>query len=226
MTLALPARCSLGAVDSVSWCDALVLLGALADDSVDVTFADPPYNNGTSYDGYSDSRADYKDWCAAWFKECRRVSKRVVITPGHGNIWMWGEIEKPLGIGCWHKPGNPASSILGWETWEAWLYWAKGAAILGGPSAIEAPVFAQKDTGDHPCPKPLLFLEKLLLKVGKPGCVVLDPFCGSGTTLVAARKLGMRYIGCDQSAKYVLHSRKRLAMPFTPIFPQMLEVSA
>lgn len=196
--------------------DVLDFLRSFPEDSIDVIFADPPYNNGTQYAGYDDNRDDYKAWCAAWFAECRRVAKRIVITPGHGNLFMWGEIEKPFGVGCWHKPGNPASSVMGWETWEPYLYYCKGSGMLGGPSAIEAPVSNQKNVGNHPCPKSLLFMKKLLLKVGKAGNLVVDPFAGTGTTLVAARDCGMQFIGNDQSAEYVTLMERRLAQPYTP----------
>lgn len=204
-------------LNTVHHADALSLLRALPDGSIDICFADPPYNNGTRYDIYVDRRSDYSDWCRAWFKECRRVARVVVITPGHGNLWMWGQIEKPFGVGCWYKPGNCASSVMGWETWEPWLYY--GSRILGGPSDVYAPVFRQTDVGDHPCPKPVQLLTGILRKVGKAGCSVIDPFCGTGTTLIAASKLAMHYIGADISATYVQIAKRRLAQPYTlPLF--------
>lgn len=205
----LPAQ-TLSGVDRIHHGDALRLLRSLPDDSIDVCFADPPYNNGTRYDNYDDQRTDYKAWCAAWFQECRRVARRVVITPGHGNLWMWGEIEKPFGMGIWYKPGNPASSVMGFETFEPWLYYCKGSGILGGTSDIRATVSKQKDVADHPCPKPLDFMVKLLKKVGKPGQLVFDPFCGTGTTAVAAVMNGMHFITCDVSAHYVAVAQKRI----------------
>lgn len=51
------------------------------------------------------------------------------------------------------------------------------------------------------------------------GSVVVDPFCGIGTTLVEAQRLGWHFIGCDISADYVAVANQRLAMPFTlPMF--------
>ncbi len=53
------------------------------------------------------------------------------------------------------------------------------------------------DKPDHPYAKPLSMLEKLVLMYTKPGELVFDPFCGSGTTGIAAKKHGRRFIGCE-----------------------------
>lgn len=55
--------------------DCLDILPTLAAESVDLVFADPPFNVGIGYDGYSDNRADYYEWCGRWIGECFRVLK-------------------------------------------------------------------------------------------------------------------------------------------------------
>ena len=78
----------------------------------------------------------------------------------------------------------------------------------------------------HPTEKPLPLIERLILTYTQVGDVVLDPFAGSGTTLVAARNLGRHYLGCDISAEYVGVARGRLAQPYTlPMF-ETLAVTA
>ncbi|MGH7243715.1 MAG: DNA-methyltransferase [Phycisphaerales bacterium] len=69
---------------------------------------------------------------------------------------------------------------------------------------------AAERTG-YPTQKPLALLELLVGACSPPGGTVLDPCCGSGTTLVAAAKLGRRALGCDQSAAAVRTAKKRLA---------------
>lgn len=54
----------------------------------------------------------------------------------------------------------------------------------------------------HPTQKPEELLRKIVLASSKPGDLVLDPFSGSGTTLVAAAQLGRKWIGCDMNAEY------------------------
>lgn len=63
---------------------------------------------------------------------------------------------------------------------------------------------------DYPSQKPLALLERIINASTNPGDLVADFFCGSGTTLVAARKLGRRGIGCDDSPKAVAITVKRL----------------
>lgn len=62
----------------------------------------------------------------------------------------------------------------------------------------------------HPTQKPEELLRKLVLASSKPGDWVLDPFSGSGTTLVAAEQLGRRWLGCDLSAEYNGWAAQRL----------------
>lgn len=66
----------------------------------------------------------------------------------------------------------------------------------------------------YPTQKPVLLLERIVGLCTDPGDWVLDPFCGSGTTLVAAKLLGRNSIGIDLSAEAVELARRRLAEPF------------
>ena len=65
--------------------------------------------------------------------------------------------------------------------------------------------------GWHGCQMPISVLNRIILASSNEGDVVLDPFNGSGTTVVAAAMLNRKYVGIDQSAEYVAHARKRLA---------------
>ncbi|MDB5295804.1 MAG: yhdJ 1 [Phycisphaerales bacterium] len=64
--------------------------------------------------------------------------------------------------------------------------------------------------GWHGCQMPMAVLDRIIKASSNPGDVVLDPFNGSGTTVVSAAMLGRKYVGIDQSAEYVAHARKRL----------------
>ena len=65
-------------------------------------------------------------------------------------------------------------------------------------------------TRHHPTQKPLELMEKLIAKHSNPGDLVIDPFLGSGTTAVAALRLGRRFSGCDIDRGYVDIARERL----------------
>ena len=68
---------------------------------------------------------------------------------------------------------------------------------IGTPSA------AEKKFGKHPTQKPLALLERIVLASTKKGDVVLDPFCGSATTGVAALRHGCRFVGIDAEIDYL-----------------------
>ncbi len=63
----------------------------------------------------------------------------------------------------------------------------------------------------YPTQKPLALLERIIKASSNPGDIVLDPFCGSGTTLLAAERLNRRWIGIDRNPEAIEISKKRLA---------------
>ncbi len=68
----------------------------------------------------------------------------------------------------------------------------------------------EKAQGKHPTQKPLYILERIIESSTNPGDIILDPFCGSSTTGVAAKRLGRKYIGIDNAEEYINISVKRL----------------
>jgi site-specific DNA-methyltransferase (adenine-specific) len=63
----------------------------------------------------------------------------------------------------------------------------------------------------HPTVKPIKLMEYLVRMITPPGGVCLDPFMGSGSTGVAAVRLGFRFIGCEMSPEYLAIAEKRIA---------------
>ena len=63
----------------------------------------------------------------------------------------------------------------------------------------------------HPTQKPVELMEYLIKLVTPPGGVVLDPFCGTGTTAVAAKRLGFNFVTCDLDPDYVRIAETRIA---------------
>ena len=62
----------------------------------------------------------------------------------------------------------------------------------------------------HPTQKPLALLERIVASSSREGDMILDPFCGSGSTLVAAHKLKRRYIGIEADEKWAILARERI----------------
>ncbi|HXE51655.1 MAG TPA: site-specific DNA-methyltransferase [Tepidisphaeraceae bacterium] len=64
--------------------------------------------------------------------------------------------------------------------------------------------------GWHGCQMPIAVLDRIIKSSSNPDDIVVDPFNGSGTTVVSAALLGRKYVGIDQSEAYVAYARKRL----------------
>lgn len=67
-----------------------------------------------------------------------------------------------------------------------------------------------KEKTSHPCQFPEKMIERIILSCSKEGDLILDPFVGSGTTAVVAKKLGRRYLGIEKEIIYVQEAEKRL----------------
>lgn len=77
---------------------------------------------------------------------------------------------------------------------------------------ISVPFWSMPENTAHPAQKPEKLIAKLILASSQPGDLVLDPFLGSGTTSVVAKKLGRNYIGIEQNELYCVWAEKRLEM--------------
>lgn len=77
---------------------------------------------------------------------------------------------------------------------------------------ISVPFWSMPENTDHPTQKPEKLIAKLILASCPEGGLVLDPFLGSGTTSVVARKLNRRFLGIEINEEYCAWAEKRLAM--------------
>ena len=185
-------------VDRIIQGDCIEAMKGLPDNSVDLVLTDPPYG------------VDYADWDAeipsGWLAEACRIGKYVVFTPGNGNQKQYPE---PIWTICWARPGSVqrVRKGTGFSHWEPILVYGDTNPYQVDYLCLNANTGAEKL--GHPCPKPLKLMLWLVLKSKTTG-VVLDCFCGSGTSCVAAKMLGRHYIGIDISEKYCEIARKRV----------------
>jgi len=97
-----------------------------------------------------------------------------------------------------------------------WEETESGGYRLTHPSNIwtdlTVPFWSMPENTDHPTQKPEKLVAKIILASSNPGDVVVDPFLGSGTTSVVAKKLGRRYVGIEIDRSYCLIAEKRLAL--------------
>lgn len=97
-----------------------------------------------------------------------------------------------------------------------WAESRQGRFRLTHPSNLwtdlTVPFWSMPENTDHPTQKPEKLLAKLILASSNPGDLVFDPFLGSGTTSVVAKKLGRRYVGIELDEGYCCLAEKRLTL--------------
>jgi modification methylase len=115
-----------------------------------------------------------------------------------------------------------AANIRGWRFWQVeeriyWLYKPKGKKLIGEElkpkHALLTSIwrFPPEQKNPHPAPFPLALPIRVIYSImNENKGIIVDPYCGSGTTLVAAKILGYNYIGIDISKRYVKFAEDRL----------------
>ncbi len=164
---------------------------------IPLVLTDPPY--GVGYAGWDERIPPLE-----WLEMCRAGAELVMFTPGNGSQY---DYPKPDWTVCWFRPGSMQRAFGGgFSHWEPILVYGKN------PMPFDAKQFnAQTGQGNsgHPCTKPESVWRWLM--GNSPGEEVLDPFMGSGTTLVVAKDLGRIGIGIEINEKYCEIAAKRLS---------------
>lgn len=136
---------------------------------------------------------------------CTTDPRFAAAVPAHWPFWRtcWLDYDVPVRRG---------QSLIGSDV--AWVFgptrYPEGARLAPGRSPPTGGRLGRGHSA-HPCPRALGHVRWLVRWFSKPGETVLDPFCGSGTTLVAAREHGRDAEGWDVEPKWVALSRDALA---------------
>ena len=228
-------------------------LNQLPEESIDLIFADPPYN--LSNDGFtchagkrvsvnkgkwdkSKGIEEGFNFHYGWIEACKRVLKP------NGSLWISGTYHSIYICGfalqkqawhtindiCWYKPNAaPNLSCRMFTASHETLIWSRkdkkskhifnynemkngdlDSDVIKKPGkqmrsvwAINAPKNGEKKYGKHPTQKPEALLERIILASSNNGNIVLDPFCGSATTGVAAIRYNRRFVGIDLEQQYL-----------------------
>lgn len=251
--------------------DCIEKLGQVQPGTVDLVFADPPFNIGYSYDVYDDqqTRDDYLQFCRDWISgvhralkpdgsfwlaigdeyaaELKLLSQEIGFSSRSWVIWYY-----TFGVNCvrgfsrshthlFHFVKDPEQFTFNGDNPtvrvpsarqlvyadaranpkgrlpdNTWILRPQDAPQLGfSPShdtwyfARVAGTFKERE-GFHGCQMPEQLLGRIVRVSSNPGDLVLDPFGGSGTTLVVAKKLGRRFMGIELSDDYAARVAERL----------------
>lgn len=198
--------------------DCLAVLPKLPDSSVDFILTDPPYITGyRDRQGRTVANDDRAGWLRPAFAELYRVLKndRFCVS-----FYGWPKVDRffaawraagfyPVAHLVWPKGYTSRQQFVGYQHEQAFVL-AKGRPER--PVNIIGDVLPWQYTENrlHPTQKPVSGLLPVVAAFSRRGDVVLDPFCGSGSTLVAAQSLGRRYIGVELDAKYCAAAQQRL----------------
>jgi len=241
-------------LNKVSQGDCLDLFKDIPENSVDITFADPPFNLNKKYNSTKDSLMvkEYLSWCEKWIKEMVRVTKP------SGSIFIH---NIPKWLTHYVKFLNEIAYFKHWISWDAptapmgkslqpshygilfyvkdpkqtkfyecryshkrcrkcgYLHKDYGGKKSGlhpfGPLLSDVwtdihRVKHNKYRDDHPCQLPMHLIERIILMSTDENDIVLDPFSGTGTTAIAAKRLGRSYIGFEIDDEYVQISENKL----------------
>lgn len=194
----------------------------IADLSFSVTVTDPPYGvnlgayTGTSryfntpYASMEDTPEFIESVCVPAIKMCLDKSPQLAMTPGNKCMFMY---PKPDDIGVWYNPASTNRGRWGFSHVNAFIYfYGKDPHNVGKgmiPNSISGHCDSVAGIG-HPCPKPLKFARWLVGRASIKADSILDPFMGSGTTLLAAKNWGRPAIGVDIEEAYCELAANRL----------------
>ncbi|MBM2814048.1 MAG: methylase domain protein [Ignavibacteria bacterium] len=244
--------------DSIKW------LKTLQSKSIDLIFADPPYNikkadwdtfesqeeyikwsmlwikeasrilkdNGTLFIcGFSEILADLKHPASKYFKSCRWIVWHYKNKANLGNDWGRSHesilhfrkskeftfnidtIRIPYSEHTLKYPTHPQAETSQYggnaEKYQAWEPNPNGAKPK---DVIEIPTTCNgmHEKTPHPTQKPEELLRKIILASSNENDIILDPFCGSGTTPVCAEQLNRKWLACDISSDYLDWAVKRI----------------
>ena len=202
--------------------DCLKILPQIPDGVIDAVITDPPYGIDLGHHvgakekrsgllvkrgGYLDTVENFNETVVPAINKSISISKRAVIYCVPPNMW---KLPPPNAIGGIFVAGAVGRNKWGWSTLIHCLLYGTASKLEKGakPTAIRSNASAEK-TG-HPTTKPIEWMRWSIALASEENDIILDPFAGSGTTLVAAKQLGRRYIGIEISPEYCKIAEDRL----------------
>lgn len=168
--------------------------------------------------GDNRDQRSFAAWCTLWMNCCRQASTSGAVLASfidwrqlptltdavQGGGWIW------RGIATWWKPGIRMQRARFSSSAEYIVYATNGEVVDHNGAPQNVFKCAPAPDKQHIAEKPVQVLH-WILGIVPPGALVLDPFMGSGTTLVAAKDLGFRAVGIDSDERYCEIAAERLS---------------
>lgn len=198
--------------------DCLEVMKEMPDKSVDLVLTDPPYNASNSHIGFKDGyKTINEDWDKNFdpypfldiaFEKIREGGSILTFCSYHllGKYLMyWRKVQQIL---HWeHITAMPAvakvyTPVIEYIVWFSTPSYTFNRGVIPTNCIRNKKGYLVDGRIEHPTLKPSDLMSKLLLVHSNANDFILDPFMGSGTTCVAAKRLGRRYCGIEISPKY------------------------
>jgi site-specific DNA-methyltransferase (adenine-specific) len=193
--------------------DCTRVLPLIPANSVDLVLTDPVYGIGemvhgtmskervhkTKYDIVVDSPEYVENVCVPAIKICLKISPRTIVTPGFKCLKMYPQWDS---FGTFYMPAATGMQLWGSGDNQPIIYYGRPYDIGKRIHKCSYTLIEPQSCTEHPCSKPIRAWSRIIDERSDIGHIILDPFCGSGTTLVAAKRLNRKAIGIEISEKY------------------------
>ena len=191
---------------------------------VDAVVTDPPYgvNLGkhrgandhratvlkkSGYDSYDDTPENFSNLIVPAVIAALALADR-------GAVWMSGtgawQLPMPSALGGAYLPSGMGRNSWGFASFQHCLFYGTAPDLNLGAKATGFRSAEASEKNGHPCPKPIGWMLWAVNLASRKGETILDPFMGSGTTLVACAKLGRKGIGIEIDPGYFDIACKRV----------------
>lgn len=161
--------------------------------------------------GHPDTPEYLSDVVIPAIQECRQLAPAVAVMPGSRNLWLYPPADD---LGCFYSGSGTGIGRWGFGCFHPILYYGRCPYLRHGlgarPNSCGNVYPNDANRVDHPCAKPIGMMRWLVVRASLEGEICLDPFMGSGTTLVAAALEGRKAIGIEIDERYCEVAARRL----------------
>lgn len=206
--------------------DSLTVLRQMEAESVDAIITDPPYGIDYHTKGTGASIQNDKSPFIWFLYDAFRILKSGASGQGTLTCFTRWDVEQTF-IDAMKLAGFHVKSEVIWDkvlhgmgdcraqfapTHENIIFAVKGKFNFPGHRPNDVVSFKRLSSSQmiHPTEKPVGLLASLITSVTKPGDLIVDPFAGSGSTLIAAKKTGRRFIGIELDVEHFEKAQRRI----------------